>query len=189
MLPFALLLLQLLLLQPAAQAELRFFNSTNAVNGCGSSCSNKTAPFVCLGGMPSLGDCKAACARFQAGRGCDILTYSPWSKHCWTRTDDKWAPVGSGIGNVAGCDPARVKGCGPHPPPYTGAIKATIGTHPAASAVKTHPATLSVALDFWLPHDPNCECDTQHLCFSRAWSDLHGARSPQTGTSGATPRP
>eukprot|EP01051_Picozoa_sp_SAG22_P038355 SAG22_NODE_19623_length_273_cov_0.597701_1_plen_61_part_01 len=60
LLPFGLLLLLLL----PAQAELRFFNSTNAVNGCGSGCSNKTAPFVCLGGMPSLENCEAACARF-----------------------------------------------------------------------------------------------------------------------------
>ena len=143
-------LLATLALGGGTSAKMLYFNSTNGVNGCGSSCKD-AGTFVCLGSMASLAACEAACANYTAA-GCEIMTYSPWSKHCWTRTDDVWAPVGSGTGNTAGCDPARVKGCGTHPPPFNGSIVATIG---GSIGTPTHPLSTGVALDFWLPHDPN----------------------------------
>lgn len=43
-----------------------YYNTTNAVSGCGDSCQNN-GPFVCLGGPISFAACQTACAQHRAG--------------------------------------------------------------------------------------------------------------------------
>lgn len=42
-----------------------YYNTTNAVSGCGDSCQDN-GPFVCLGGPISFAACQAACAQHRA---------------------------------------------------------------------------------------------------------------------------
>lgn len=132
-----------------ASAAWVYFDNTNAVNGCGMSCTNQTAPFVCLGSFGSPSACEAACAKDSR---CSIITWSANTGNCWTRTDGQWSViVESGL--VSGCNNSTVMGCVAPGPPYNGPITATVQT--SSPIMKTHPLSPAVTLDFWRWDDPN----------------------------------
>ena len=140
--------LLLILTAPAAHSAWVTFPSTNAVDGCGMSCSASSDPrFRCLGHVETLASCAALCS---AAPSCAIATFSSFTGNCWQRVDDAWAPKPSDSSTTL-CDDAIVPACAP-PPPYNAPnVTFSVG---APAGVPLHPLAPAVALDFWLPDDP-----------------------------------
>lgn len=112
--------LLVLLLARLAHASWHYYENYNAVNGCGETCTNATAPFVCLGRFSSATQCEAACSRNPK---CNIMSWSSDTGNCWTRTDNVWEAL-SWAGVVAGCNSDTAVGCGGSSP-YSGPITGT----------------------------------------------------------------
>ena len=139
------LLLSLIIIAPSL-ATWNTFTSSNAVNDCGSECTNTTPPFVCLGSFPTEAECFS-----RASMSSDVFTWSSYSKHCWTRTDHLWTTI-TADGDIAGCNNATVTGCvTPSPRPITSNLTISLS---AAAVSKTHALHPALALDFWRSDDP-----------------------------------
>ena len=126
----------------------RTFPNTNAVDGCGLTCTNST-PFTCLGVLPSAAACASLCASLPSS-ACPLWTYSSTTRNCWTRSDALWQPLAH-TGVTAGCNDTLVPGCAPPAPPHADNLTVTIGASPIST---THPLHPAVALDFWRHDDP-----------------------------------
>lgn len=123
------------------------YPTTNAVDGCGETCSN-TPPstrWKCLGHVTYLADCVRLCNASD----CAIATFSDTTGNCWSRTDDVWDPTPAATATTL-CDASRVPACAP-PPPYSNPnVTFAVG---APAGVPMHPLAPAVAVDFWLAND------------------------------------
>jgi hypothetical protein len=132
----------------AAASDWVTYPSTNAVDGCGETCSAPPDPrWRCLGHVTYLDDCASLC---RASPSCAIATFSDATGNCWAREDGVWQPSDSASATTL-CDASRVPACAP-PPPYNSLnVTFTVG---AAAGAPLHPLAPAVALDFWLSSDP-----------------------------------
>lgn len=127
-----------------ARATWIYFPDSNAVDGCGESCTDNGV-FECLGHFTDAQSCEAACI---ASPSCALFTWSSHTGNCWTRTDNTWELTGA-AGTVAGCNDAVIAGCAPW-----NASNITITVDTSIVLGKTHPLSPAVTLDFWRPDDP-----------------------------------
>ena len=132
----------LLLGSKLALAKWHYFNDSNAVNGCGMTCTNH-GTYVCLGTVQTADQCTALCA---ASSICHVVTWSSVTQNCWTRSQDGWNKLGA-PGDVAGCNDEFVSDCAPSPPWNGTAINVTLSTSTVLST--TDPLSPAVTLDFW----------------------------------------
>lgn len=130
------------MLAGSASGAWHYFNDSNAVNGCGMSCTNH-GTYVCLGTVSTMDDCIALCAQSSI---CHVLTWSSTSHNCWSRSQDGWNKVGA-PGDVAGCNDEYVSDCAPQPPWNGTNITVSISTNTVLA--RTDALAPAVTLDFW----------------------------------------
>jgi len=98
-----------------------------------------------MGKVNSAAECQSLCSNHG------VYVWSSNTGHCWTRTDNTWAPI-SQNGILSGCNDQIVTQCSSKPP-YNGPI--SVSADLTSPAGMTHPLSPAVTFDFWKPDDPN----------------------------------